>query len=73
MKWLRKEHDFHIEIRITNHSISSMLEIIKYYWVIMDAKKAKWIYESTVYNVKAFDTPEEAADSAIKYCLENLI
>ena len=73
MKWLRKEHDFHIEIRITNHSISSMLEIIKYYWIILDAKKAKWICESTVYDVKAFDTPEEACDVAIKYCLENLI
>lgn len=73
MKWLREVHGLHIEIRIANHSISNLVNVIKYYWIIFDAEDAKWKTESTVYTVKAFDKYEEAAEAAIKYCLENLI
>ena len=73
MKWLREVHGLHIEIRITNHSISNLVDVIKYYWIVFGAENAKWKTESTVYTVKAFDKYEEAAEASIKYCLENLI
>lgn len=72
MKWLREVHNLHIEIRITNHSISNMANIIKYYWVMCNTEIGRWCDESTVYNVRAFDTPEEAAEDAIRHALEKL-
>ena len=72
MKWLREKHNLHIEIRITNHSIS-MVNVIKYYWVMCNTETGRWCDESTVYNVKAFDTPEEAEEDAIRHAVENLI
>ena len=72
-KWLRKRHNLHIEIRITNHSISSMVNVIKYYWVMCDTETGRWCDKSTIYTVKAFDTPEEAEEDAIKHALEKLI
>lgn len=72
MNWLRKKHNLHIEIRITNHSIS-MVNVIKYYWVMCNTETGRWCDESTVYNVKAFDTPEEADEDAIRHAVENLI
>ena len=73
MKWLRIEHNIHIEILMTNHSMSERFDIPKYYWVAVNAKTCKWISESTVYSAKQFDTNEEACEAAIKYCLENLM
>ena len=73
MKWLRREHNIHIEILMTNHSMSKLFDIPKYYWVAVNAKTCKWITESTLYSAKQFDTKEEACEAAIKYCLENLI
>lgn len=72
MNWLRKKHNLHIEIRITNHSIS-IVNVIKYYWVMCNTETGRWCDESTVYNVKAFDTPEEADEDAIRHAVENLI
>ena len=71
-KWLREKHNLHIEIRITNRSISSMVNVIKYYWVMCDTETGRWRDESTIYTVKAFDTPEEAEENAIRHALENL-
>ena len=73
MKWLREKHNVHIEIRITNHSLSGFIDIPKYYWVLFDASKVKWMGESTLNKPIAFDTPEEAYANAIKYCLEKII
>lgn len=73
MKWLREKHNVHIEIRITNHSLSELIDIPKYYWVLFDASKVKWMGESTANKPIAFDTPEEAYANAIKYCLEKII
>ena len=70
MKWLREKHNVHIEILMTNHSMSEKFDIPKYYWVAVDAKTCKWIDESTVYSVKQFDTNEDACNDAIKRCLE---
>lgn len=73
MKWLRIKHNIHIEILMTNHSMSERFDIPKYYWVAVGAKTSKWITESTLYSAKQFDTNEEACEAAIKHCLENLI
>lgn len=73
MKWLRIEHNIHIEILMTNHSMSERFDIPKYYWVAVNAKTCKWISESTVYSARQFDTNEEACEAAIKCCLENLM
>lgn len=73
MKWLRIEHNIHIEILMTNHSMSERFDIPKYYWVAVGAKTSKWITESTLYSAKQFDTNEEACEAAIKHCLEKLI
>lgn len=72
-KWLRNVHKMHIEIRITNHSISSLINIIKYYWVVFNTEDCKWMAESTLYNPKAFDTVEEAYENGIEYTLKNLL
>ena len=73
MKWLRIEHNIHIKILMTNHSITERFDIPKYYWVAVNAKTCRWLTESTVYSPKQFDTNEEACESAIKHCLEKLI
>ena len=72
MKQLREVHNLHIEARITNHSMSSLFEVIKYYWIVFNSTNAKWVNESSVYT-SYFNTCEEACEAAIKYCLENLI
>lgn len=72
MKWLRDVHNLHIEARITNHSMSSLIEVVKYYWVVFNTTNAKWVNESSVYTLY-FDKYEDACASAIKNCLENLI
>ena len=72
MKWLRDVHNLHIEARITNHSMSSLCEVVKYYWVVFNTTNAKWVNESSVYTLY-FNTYEDACASAIKNCLENLI
>lgn len=73
IKWLREKYNVHIEIRITNHSLSELIDIPKYYWVLFDASKVTWMGESTANKPIAFDTPEEAYANAIKYCLEKII
>jgi len=71
-KWLREVHNIGIEIRMTNRSMSNLVDIVKYYWVVLDTRTAKWKDESTVYSPKAFDTYEDACEAAIKHCLKNL-
>lgn len=73
VKYLRTAYNVHIEIRITNHSLSGFIDIPKYYWVLFDASKVKWMGESTLNKPIVFDTPEEAYANAIKYCLEKII
>lgn len=73
MKWLRKVHNIHIEVRITNHSLSSFIDVPRYYWIIVNAKEVKWMDESTAHKPMSYETVEEACEAAIKYCLENLI
>lgn len=72
-KWLRDKHHLHIEIRITNHSMSDMANIVKYYWVMTNTETGRWCDESTIYTAKAFDKSEEAEEDAIRHALEKLI
>ena len=72
-KWLLEKHKLYIEIRITNHSMSNLIDIPKYYWVLFDATTVKWLGESTINKPIAFDSPEEGYEEAIKYCLKNLV
>lgn len=72
-KWLREKHHLHIEIRITNHSMSDMVNVIKYYWVMTNTETGRWCDESTVYTVKAFDKSEEAEEDAIRHALEKYV
>lgn len=73
MKWLREVHNIHIEVRITNHSLSSLIDVPRYYWIIFNAKEVKWMDESTAHEPMSYETVEEACEAGIKYCLENLI
>ena len=72
-KWLREKHHLHIETRITNHSMSDMVNIIKYYWVMTNTETGRWCDESTVYDIKPFDKSEEAEEDAIRIALKNWI
>ena len=72
MKWLRNKHNLHIEIRITNHTMSDMVNVVKYYWVMCNTETGRWCDESTVYNVRAFDKSEEAEEDAIRHALEKI-
>ena len=40
-KWIKEKYKRHIEVRITNHSISDMVNVIRYYWIIFDAETAR--------------------------------
>ena len=73
MKWLREVHNIHIEVRVTNHSLSSLIDVPRYYWIIFNAKEVKWMDESTAHKPMSYETVEETCEAAIKYCLENLI
>lgn len=72
MKWLREKHGLHIEIKITDHSMSDVVNVIKYYWVMTNTETGRWCDESTVYNVRAFDKSEEAEEDAIRHALKKL-
>lgn len=72
-RWLRKVHNIHIEVRITNHSFSSLIAIPRYYWIIFNSKEVKWMDESTAHQPMSYEKVEEACEAAIKYYLENLI
>ena len=65
MKWLRKVHEIFIRPNI------SFLYPIKYYCEIFCyGDNLKTQQDVTTEN---FESPEEACEAAIKYCLENLI
>ena len=71
-KWIKEKYKRHIEVRITNNSISDMVNVIRYYWIIFDAETARWMDESTIYKTDGFDTEEQAYESALRHILENI-
>lgn len=65
MRWLREVHTMGITIGAAN----TYNEGVGYYWHITDNHPGvKWLSDTTYCK-----TYEEAAEAAIKYCLENLI
>ena len=72
MKWLRKKHNLSIDVcTIQGREVSYMFNI----WDFSSIHDNKFIggtfdLREQLYDFKA---PEEAAETAIKYCLENLI
>ncbi len=74
MKWLREVYGIFISICNGNHKKdnrdTSTPDNVYYFFVITDDRA---VYEEEKQCLKEFISYEEAADAAIKYCLENLI
>ena len=62
-KWLREEHNLYVEIFVTWRD-----KIPHYQWRINNL-----ITQDTIVDTPCLEKPEEAAEAAIKYSLENLI
>ena len=70
MKWLREIHGVFIAINIVPNTTITMEQ--RYYFFKL--YKNRRIYNFPLdYSVQFYKTYEEACESAIKYCLENLI
>lgn len=70
MKWLREVHHYYIQVMLDSWALGSHTG---YYVVI---QKTDSDFEMMLHDVRErvfYDTPEEAAEDAIMYILENLI
>lgn len=70
MKWLREVHHYYIQVMLDSWALGSHTG---YYVVI---QKTDSDFEMMLQDVRErvfYDTPEEAAEDAIMYILENLI
>ena len=67
MKWLREVHDIDIEVR--THYLNRLKENDIRYYIGKILKGS----EDVIHTIYAKDTYEEVCETAIKYCLENLI
>ena len=78
MKWLREMHNIHIGDNITYTENPEKFPP-KYYVYVSDTKTGDTLIKKECclaqknLTPKSFDSPEEACEAAIKYCLENLI
>jgi len=86
MKWLRLKHNIYIDVHLSFAEDPEAYPAV-YYVYILDAKSGNSLLEKASnigelnplmdvnnHNVPiTFDSPEKAAEVAIKYCLENLI
>lgn len=68
MKWLREVHNYNISICLDSY----VEPYDNQYYILIRRRKNKYENISPCEQVY-FDTYEEAAETAIKYCLENLI
>lgn len=64
-KWLREEHNIYIDVLLLNHDYEG-----NYGYVIQNTTTKDYLATS---KNNSYNTCEEAAEEAIKYCLENLI
>ena len=77
-KWLRKVYNIHIGVNIT-YSENPEKFPPKYFVYISNTKTGHTLIKPGCclawkdLTPKGFDSPEEACEAAIKYCLENLI
>lgn len=68
MKWLREVYNYHICICLDSY----IEEYDNQYYIVIRQRQDKLDIVSPIEQV-FFNTYEEAAEAAIKYCLENLI
>lgn len=79
MKWLREEHNIHIAINICYTENPELFQPDYYAYVNSTVTGESLIKETcplvqdNSLTPKGFTSYEEACESAIKYCLENLI
>ena len=70
MKWLREVHHYYIQVMLDGWALGDHLG---YYVVIQKTDSDFEMMLSDALDEVFYKTPEEAAEAAIKYCLENLI
>lgn len=70
MKWLRKIHHYYIQVMLDSWACGGHSG---YYVVIQKTDSDFEMMLADKIDKVFYDEPEEACESAIKYCLENLI
>lgn len=70
MKWLREVHHYYIQVMLDGWACGGHLG---YYVVVQKTDSDFEMMLSDVRERVFYDTPEEAAEDAIKYIVENLI
>ena len=70
MKWLREVHHYYIQVMLDSWALDSHTG---YYVVIQKTDSEFEMMLSDVREQVFYDTPEEAAEDAIMYIIENLI
>lgn len=71
MKWLREVHKLDIDVSIEYFSIEYKNSKKVYYYSVLKKTAIRDI--DCLHSETGFDSYEQAAEAAIKYCLENLI
>ena len=70
MKWLREVHKIHVEF-VLNQDVQDEKAVIENHYHFNVSRLDRFANEGG--NCKFYNSYEEACESAIKYCLENLI
>ena len=70
MKWLRKVYHYYIQVMLDSWAYGSHSG---YYVIIQKTDSEFEIMLADKVDKVFYDEPEEAAEAAIRYCLENLI
>ena len=72
MRWLREEKHYYIQIMLDSWALGAHLG----YYIVIQATDSDFEEISPIVDDiddVFFETPEQAAEAAIKYCLENLV
>ena len=70
MKWLREVYNLFVSINIIPHTTVTMEQ--KYFFFVIFKDRRRYNFPLD-YTTEFYQTPEEACEAAIKYCLEKLI
>lgn len=71
MKWLREVHNLFIQVTIVPHTTVTIEQDYYVFAVCKDRRNLAFIRSDHPHD--CYSTYEEACETAIKYCLENLI
>ena len=70
MKWLREVHHYYIQVMLDSWALGDHCG----YYVVLQKTDDPWeIMLSDVCDEVFYETPEEAWEAGIRYCLENRI